>query len=184
KIKDLLKLNVTFIGRDKLIQLIDKNLGNYWRHNDIELLEYERYYIDNISKENELKSLTGFQKEAEKLLTIYIKPRLYKVEEDKESSHPQLIKYEESKILDGNSPAIITGDTGAGKSTFLRKIGEKCILLENEEEKRLPVFISTIDLIETNYELEKAINKNLNGFFNSNWQEAHKAHKILLLVDS
>src|SRR5699024_11935873 len=77
KIKDLLKLNVTFIGRDKLIQLIDKNLGNYWRHNDIELLEYERYYIDNISKEIELKSHNGFHKEVEMILTIFNNQCLY-----------------------------------------------------------------------------------------------------------
>lgn len=184
KLNSELELNISYIDRDDLIKLIDEKLENYWAHNDMELLEYEKYYINDISKENELRSLRAYEKEAERLLNIYVKPRLYKIQEDKESAQHQLVKFEDSKILEINDPAIITGDTGAGKSTFLRKIGEKCIKTPVDGKKRLPVFISTVDLIEAKYDIEEAINKNLNGFFNGNWKEAYKTHNILLLVDS
>lgn len=184
KLASELNLNISFIDRDDLIGLIDQKLENYWAHNDMELLEYEKYYIDNISKENELRSLRAYEKEAQRLLNIYIKPRLYKIQEDKESAQHQLVKFEDSKILECKYPAIITGDTGSGKSTFLRRIGEKCIKAPTDGKKRLPVFISTVDLIEADYNIEKAVNNNLNGFFKGDWKEAYKIHDILLLVDS
>lgn len=184
KFKESFDLNFTFLNRDSLIELIDDNLENYWSHNDIELLEYEKHYITNIANENELRNLRGLHKDSSKLLDFYINPRLYKIEEDKESDQPQFVRYDDSKILEVNSPSIIVGDAGSGKSTFLRKIGELCLKSPGLGRKRLPVFISTIDLIEAGFDLEKAINKNLNGFFNSKWESAHKTHDIILLVDS
>src|SRR5699024_8042393 len=87
-------------------------------------------------------------------------------------------------ILEVKFPSIIVGDAGSGKSTFLRRIGELCMQSAGSGRKRLPVFISTIDLIEVKFDLKEAINRNLNGFFNSNWKVAYKTHDIILLVDS
>lgn len=180
-----LKYNLEFIDRDDLIKLIDEHLPNFWNHQDLELLEYEKYFLNNIAKDGELKRLKISEKTYDKLLGIFIEPRIYQLKEDKESSSPVLVKFDSKKILSIKKPAIIAGDTGAGKSTFLRKIGETCI---NEtsgvNKKKIPVFISTVDLISSKYNIVNAINKCLNSFYEGNFIKALETNDILLLVDS
>tara|TARA_R110001592_G_scaffold1799_1_gene10688 strand:+ start:637 stop:3516 length:2880 start_codon:yes stop_codon:yes gene_type:complete len=179
------KYNYEYLDRDKLILLIDEHLPNFWNHSDLELLEYEKYFLNNIAKDDELKRLKISEKTYDKLLGIFIEPRIYQLKEDKESVHPVLEKFDSKKILEIKTPAIIAGDTGAGKSTFLRKIGETCI---NEavpnKKKRIPIFISTVDLITCDYEILKSVNKNLNGFYEGNYKKALETCDILILVDS
>lgn len=181
KINKILARDIVFLDRDFLIETIEGKLPHYWKQNDVELLEYESYYLKNVAKDNELKSLRGFSEKAMKLVDIYIKPRIYKIEEDKESDNPRLVKYEETRVLRVDVPSIIVGDAGAGKTTFLKKLGELCIL-DKEHKNKLPIFISTIDLIESHYDVEKAIDKNLNGYYEGKWREI--TYDLILLVDS
>ena len=181
-----LNISLEYIDRDLLCTLIDEHLPNFWNHQNIELLEYEKFYLDNILKENELKRLKISERTYDKLLTIFIEPRIYQLKEDKESNIPMQVKFDSKKILNIDTPAIISGDTGAGKSTFLKKIGESCILATEDDlkDRKIPIFISTIDLIANNYDIISTINSNLNGFFNGNYLEAIKSNKVLLLIDS
>jgi len=185
KSKVNIKYNYEYLDRDKLIKLIDENLPNFWNHSDLELLEYEKYFLNSIVKNDELKRLKISEKTYDKLLGIFIEPRIYQLKEDKESVHPVMEKFDSKKIIEIKTPAIIAGDTGAGKSTFLRKIGETCINeATTNKRKRIPVFISTVDLISSNYEVFIAVNKNLNGFYEGNYEKALETCDILILVDS
>lgn len=180
-----LKYNLEFIDRDELIKLIDEYLPNFWNHQDLELLEYEKYFLNNIAKDDELKRLKISEKTYDKLLGIFIEPRIYQLKEDKESASPVFVKFDSKKILGIKTPAIIAGDTGAGKSTFLRKIGETCITeIDGNKKKRIPIFISTVDLISNKYDIISTINKNLNGFFEGKYEKALETNDILILVDS
>ncbi len=180
-----LKYNLKYLERDELIKLIDEHLPNYWNHHDLELLEYEKYFLNNIAQDDELKRLKISEKTYDKLLGIFIEPRIYQLKEDKESDNPVFEKFDSKKILDIKTPAIIAGDTGAGKSTFLRKIGETCIKeSDSKKKKRIPIFISTVDLIACNYEIIGAMNKGLNGFYEGDFRKAIETCDILLLVDS
>ena len=180
-----LAYNIEFLDRDDFIKLIDEHLPNFWNHQDIELLEYEKHFLENIATDNELKRLKISEKTYDKLLGIFIEPRIYQLKEDKESANPSFERYDSKKILTVDTPAIIVGDTGAGKTTFLRKIGESCIVDPTQETKRrIPIFISTVDLISTKYDVVKAINKNLNGFYDNNYENALLSNELLILVDS
>ncbi len=180
-----LKYNIEYVDRDSLIKLVDENLSNFWNHQDIELLEYEKYYLENIAKEDELKRLKISQNTYEKLLNIFIEPRIYQLKEDKESNMPMQIKYDSKKILNIKTPAIISGDTGAGKSTFLKKIGENCIIDgDSKGRRKIPIYVSAIDLISNDYDIEKSVNAILNGFFKGDYEVALETSNILILVDS
>ncbi len=180
-----IKYNTEYIDRDELIKLIDEGLPNFWNHSDLELLEYEKYFLNSIAKDDELKRLKISEKTYDKLLGIFIEPRIYQLKEDKESVHPVLEKFDSKKILEIKTPAIIAGDTGTGKTTFLRKMGETSIKeADPNKKKRIPIFISTVDLISCDYNVSKAINKNLNGFYEGNYLKALETCDILILVDS
>ena len=40
--KELSSISITYIGRDELIQLVDQEFPEYWRHDDIQLIQYEK----------------------------------------------------------------------------------------------------------------------------------------------
>lgn len=58
-------------------------------------------------------------------------------------------------------PIVISGDAGTGKSTLLKKVGEKLIKLnqENIERKNIPVCISTLELLEEKYQINQLVTK-------------------------
>lgn len=84
-------------------------------------------------------------------------------------------------------PIVISGDAGTGKSTLLKKVGEKLIKLnqENIERKNIPVCISTLELLEEKYQINQLVTKKLSVFFaNFNLEDLSKSYQITLLIDS
>ena len=69
-------INLEFLDRDDIIKLLDVHIKDYWKHDDIELLDYERYYCDSILKESELKKLKIFNEKYQKLFDIFIEPKI------------------------------------------------------------------------------------------------------------
>ncbi len=180
-----LKLN--FIGRDRLIKLIDKHYNDFWKHKDLNLIEYEKHFCENLLKDSELKKLKIFNDKYQKLLDIYIEPKIIHFYEDKSTQTPVRKRVSIDDIIKSTKPIILSGDAGAGKSTFLKKIGEHLISLNLSEEiatRYIPVYISTIEIFEENYELEKLIVKKLSNFFSfENISELFSKYNIFLLID-
>ena len=46
---------INFIGRDRMIKLINEHYSEFWRHNDSLLIEYERQFCNDVNQETELK---------------------------------------------------------------------------------------------------------------------------------
>lgn len=82
------QIKLNFIGRDNLIDLINKHYDDFWKHKDLALLEYEKYFHENISKDNELKKLKIFNDKYQKILDIYIEPRITHFYEEKATQTP------------------------------------------------------------------------------------------------
>lgn len=70
-----------YISRDELINLFDKYDGDFWKHDDVALLNYEHKFVQNLDKENQLKLLHLPTDKYKKLLSIFIQPSLIKNEE-------------------------------------------------------------------------------------------------------
>ena len=70
--------SIVYIGRDQIIPLIDKYQNDFWKHDDIQLLDYEKKFHSSLENENQLKLLKLPNDKYEKLINIFIQPSLTK----------------------------------------------------------------------------------------------------------
>lgn len=180
-------LNVphSFLDRDDIINKIEYFIPDFWKHDDMLLLDYERNYCDLILKESELKSLKIFSDKYQKLLNIFIEPKIVHYDEDNETQTPTRKAITIDNIVKDKKPIILAGDAGMGKSTLLKRIGE--IIINNNQEllkKNLPVFISVTELFDAEYDLEKVFSQKLAPFFPSSIDVIYTDYSITLLIDS
>jgi len=182
---ELTNLKLEYIGREELIEQIDSFIPDYWKHDDIELLDYEKNYCDLILRESDLKKLKIFNEKYQKLLDIFIEPKIIHFFEDRETKTPVRKKISIEQIIHDTKPILLSGDAGTGKSTLLKRIGETMIKQNQESEKKnLPVFISVVDLFSSGFDLEKVVRNNLKPFFNSELANVTADYNVTLLIDS
>lgn len=182
EIKDI---KLEFIGRDEMIEQIEKLIPDFWKHDDLELLDYEKHYCNSLLKESDLKKLKIFNEKYEKLLDIFIEPRIIHIYEDKETQTPVKRNISIDNIIIDKKPIILSGDAGTGKSTLLKKIGEIIIKQNQEfEKKNLPIFISVVDLFDSEFDIEKVIHEKLEPFFNADLTALTTDYNVTLLIDS
>lgn len=174
-----------YLGRDEIIDLIEQNNNDYWKHDNLELLDYEKNYCTSILQESELKSLKIFSDKYQKLLDIFIEPKIIHFYEDKETQTPTKKAISVENIIKDKKPLIISGEAGMGKSTLLKRIGE-LIIQSNVTvvKKNLPLFISATELFDSNYDILKVIELKLLPFFGTSLNELFDEYYITLLIDS
>ena len=125
RINDSIKnFKVNFIDRDALILLMDKNFPDFWKHDDIKLLQYEKDYKNEMSKDNELKQLNIPNEKIQKLVSIYIDPQLSTYTEDTKTHTPTKKRATLADVIDDGKPLIISGLSGSGKSTLFKHAGD------------------------------------------------------------
>ena len=175
----------SFLDRDDIIKKIETFIPDFWKHDDMQLLDYERNYCDSILKESELKSLKIFSDKYQKLLNIFIEPKIVHYDEDNETQTPTRKAITIDNIVKDKKPIILAGDAGMGKSTLLKRIGE--IIINNNQDllkKNLPVFISVTELYDAEYDLEKVLTEKLAPFFPASIDVIYTDYSITLLIDS
>ncbi|MBT1704442.1 NACHT domain-containing protein [Chryseosolibacter indicus] len=178
-------LKVNFIGRDEVIQLIDHHNPGYWRHSDTVLLDYEKSYCAEIVKDSQLKKLPIFNDKYEKVLNIFIEPRIYHLSQELETNTPTRKRVSLEQIIEGAKPALITGDPGTGKSTSLKKIGEQIVHSNRDSKiKGLPLYFSVVEVFEADYDVSRLINNKLTPYFGAINDDFFEQYKLTLLVDS
>lgn len=176
---------VDFIERDKIINLIDQFKIDYWRHTDTHLLKYEKFYKDVITKDTELKRLKIFNDKYSNALDFFIEPSIFFLREDKESNIPTRLKVNIPYVINRKNPVIISGDTGTGKTTILKKIGEEIISNNSEDSKKtIPLFVSATDILSNDFKIEELINIMFSQYFESGIEELAESYSIYLLIDS
>jgi len=73
-------INPTFIERDELISLIDKHYPEFWRHDDLNLLSYEKKLLQELDEDTELRKLIFSEDKYKKKLDFLKKARhLYQI---------------------------------------------------------------------------------------------------------
>ena len=179
-------IKLDFIGRDRLIKLLDTSFSDFWKHDDLMLIEYEKQFCEYSSKETDLKKLKIFNDKYLKLLEIYIEPRLYFFYEDKKTQTPTRKRVTINDIIKEPKPIILSGDAGTGKSTLIKKVGET--LIENnllDITKNVPVFITVTEIFENEYKIADLVSKKIRHSFSTlGLTEFFKNYAITILVDS
>lgn len=167
-IRDIIKnFEVSFIGRDELIRLVDDNFPDLWKHEDIELLDYESDYKKSISNDNQLKKLKLPSEKCQRLLDIYISPRITSYEEDPKTRTLKRKRIDISELLDKQTPIIISGQSGAGKTSLFKHIGQLLIARNSqiEDRKNLPIILTAIDILEYNRNILDLLENRLLKYF-------------------
>lgn len=185
-LKSLLpKLTIDFLGRDDLIVLIDKHLQDFWKHDDVRLLAYERDYCESVYGDNDLKKLQIFNEKYDKLLQIFIEPTYHHFYEDKATNTPIRKKVSLEQLSTNKRPMVLSGSAGTGKTTSLKKIGEGLISSNQSaaNKKNLPVFLSITELFEANYNIGKLITKKLQPHFDVE-TDYYDLYNVVILIDT
>ena len=178
---------VTFVGRDELVKLVDEHFPDLWKHEDVELLSYESEYKNNISNDNQLRKLKLPSEKCQRLLDIYISPRITTYEEDPKTRTLKRKRIEINDLISKNTPIVISGQSGAGKTSLFKHIGQLLIdkNAQLEERKNLPVILTAIDILEHNRNIKNLLEDKLKKYFpNSNLQELSSKYKITIFIDS
>ncbi|APY10487.1 hypothetical protein BWZ22_04180 [Seonamhaeicola sp. S2-3] len=177
-------ISVSFIGRDDLIQLIDENYEDFWKHSDLNLIEYEKAFCSTTIQDTEIKKLKIFNDKYQKLLDIFIEPRIYYTYEDKSTNTPVRKKIGLDYLINDKNNNIISGDAGTGKTTLLKKIGENLIFNNTDNKNRnLPIFFSTTEIFENDYNIKNLLERKVSLNFEVN-EGFYENYKITLLIDS
>jgi ABC-type iron transport system FetAB ATPase subunit len=180
------KKTINYLSRDKIIEHINRYLEDYWSHDDVQLIGYERFYKDSIVRDSDLKSLKIFSDKYQKLLDIFIEPKIIHFDEDPETKTPISRKISIEHIVSEKNSLIIAGEAGMGKSTLLKRIGEAVINLNSENSTMsLPVFITVNELHLFKYEISKILtDKLLPHFTEDNLETLFANYSFVLLLDS
>lgn len=176
-----------YFGREDVIALVDKEFPDYWRHDDSALIEYEHQYESVRESENQLKLLHLPTDKMQKLMNIFIQPTLVEEMEDAQTHTLMRKRLEMKDLVESRKNAIISGLAGSGKSTLLYNIGlmisQANATLNTGEKKKLPIFLTAMDLINHQKEVKEAIIDKTNTL-GLPWLELVEKYEITLLVDS
>lgn len=179
-------IRIDYIGRDRLISIIDDKFADYWRHDDTALVEYERQFAEVMEKENQLKLLHLPTDKLKRLISIFIQPSLLEEEEDARTHMLTRKRVDMTELMKSGQSAIVSGQAGAGKSTLLYNFG-LALSKENNSvtnrKKYLPVFVTAMDLINASKDV-KAVLLSKTKTLGTTLLELTEAYEVILLVDS
>ena len=178
---------ISFIGRDELAKLVDQHFPDLWKHEDVELLNYENEFKKSVSNDSQLRKLKLPSEKCQRLLDIYISPRITSYEEDSKTKTFKRKRIEIKELLEKTTPVIISGQSGTGKSSLFKHIGQLLIDKNSQivEKKNLPVVLTAIDILEHNRNIKNLLEDKLSGFFpNTKFQDLYLKYRITVFVDS
>lgn len=179
-------IRINYVGRDNLITLLDTYYPDFWKHDDSNLIHYENDFATIIKEDNQLKKLKISSEYSQKLLSIFIEPSLSYISEDPHTHTLVRNRIDKMGIIKENQPAYICGLSGSGKTTLLKNIGLS-LIEENQqlERKNLPIFISSLEILQNDFDVNKIIRLKLDRHFAGiELKKLSKDYKILVLIDS
>lgn len=176
------EINVQFIEFEELNKLILKHHPNFYTYESFNLTSYEKYFLEVMTEKSALRQIQGLEGKVQKLLDIYINPKIFEVKDDLEHRDIQLTKTDELKISLLENSAILEGDTGSGKSSIFREIG-KILIKSKSRRKCLPVIINSYLLTITDFNIKKCTETLLEKTIGDNWNKILESYDLVILVD-
>jgi len=77
--------DLDFWSRKRIIELIDEHLTDFWSHGDSFIQSYEAEFIEKLETDRELKKLLKLDDKYDKLLNVFVEPKIFVFTEDKET---------------------------------------------------------------------------------------------------
>lgn len=186
-VKKSINISPTYIERDELITLIDEHYSDFWRHEDQELLLYEKELLDVVQEDTELRKLNFAQDKYKKKLDFFIEPQLSRCYEDKNTKTIVRKKYNIEDLIQQQTSLLIQGEAGCGKSTLLKRI-VKYLIEGNpilKEKKNLPIYLSVQEIVGAANDLKQLIQTKLHTILgDAPLGEIKDKYFIHLLLDS
>ena len=177
-----------YIGRDELIKFIDTVFPEYWRHNDIELIQYENDFKSFIEEDTNLRKFTFSADKYKQKLNFFIEPQLSNRYEDKKTGTLIRKRTNVDGLVQLENPLIIDGMNGSGKSTVLKRIGLKLIECNGTTEnikKSVPVFITALEIFKSNGNIKTLVLNKLHTIAgDAGLKELTDKYNIHILIDS
>ncbi|MBR2298591.1 MAG: NACHT domain-containing protein [Clostridia bacterium] len=186
--KNSTNINPTYIEREELLSLIEEYYSDFWRHDDQNLLAYEKQLLDELDEDTELRKLSFSEDKYKKKLDFFIEPHLSRCYEDLSTKTIVRKKYSVHDVITSKSSILIQGEAGCGKSTLLKKIAKK--LIEDNPgikngKKNLPLYITVQDLIIGINDIKTLIQDKLNIILGeAPLGEIKDKYYIHILIDS
>ena len=186
--KNSKNINPTYIEREGLVALIDEHYSDFWRHDDQNLLAYEKKLLAELEEDTELRKLSFSKDKYKKKLDFFIEPHLSRCYEDINTRTVVRKKYNVQEVIASKSSVLIQGEAGCGKSTLLKKIAKN--LVEDNpgikgDKKNLPLYITVQDLIAGADNIITLIQNKLNIILGeAPLSEIKDKYYIHILIDS
>lgn len=175
-----------YLGRDEIVKLITEVLPEFWRHEDLTLIKYEKNLVEYLEQDNDLKKLKFPKENYGKLLNIFVEPRLVRYYEDSKTKTTVCKNYSMVELIKYKEPLVIDGQAGYGKSTLLKSIAR--YLIDNngpkDNRKNFPIYLSSLDIFENNFNIGNAIRNKIGNFTECSIKELSEVYQIHLLIDS
>lgn len=183
---ELNAIQINYLGRDELINQVDDIFPEYWRHDDLLLIQYEKNYTTFVENDSDLKKLKFPNDKYAKLLDIFIEPKLVRYYQDVKTNSPVSKQYTLNELIAHKESIIIEGEAGAGKSTLLKKIGIK--LIEDNtthiQKKHFPIYLTALEIFEADNNVSNAIRTKIATFSEAPLSELTQQYDVQLLIDS
>ena len=186
--KNSTNINPTYIEREGLINQIDEYYSDFWRHEDQNLLAYEKQLLTELEEDTELRKLSFSEDKYKKKLDFFIEPYLSRYYEDTNTKTVVRKKYSLLEVVASTSSVLIQGEAGCGKSTLLKKIAKNLIEDNSgikDDKKNLPLYITVQDLITGVDDIKGLIQNKLNIILGeAPLAEIKGKYLIHILIDS
>lgn len=185
--KELKTLRMAYLGRDELIAQVNEVFPEFWRHEDFQLIQYEKSFTAFVANDSDLKKLKFPNDKYAKLLSIFIEPVLRRYYQDANTNTPVSKKYSVRELIEYDESVIIEGEAGSGKSTLLKKIGER-LIEENTSQikkKNFPIFLTALEIFDAGNNISNAIRARLSEEnIEAPLSEISRQYSVHLLIDS
>lgn len=175
-----------YLGRDEIVALVDEVLADFWRHEDITLIKYEKEMIAYLDQDNDLRKLKFPNEKYSKLTNIFVEPHLIRYYEDPKTKTTVQKKFSMAELIEHDESLIIDGPAGFGKSTLLKTIARNLIEQNGPQadKKNFPIYISTLDIFEDSFNIGNVIRKKIGNFTEAPLSELAEEYCVHLLIDS
>lgn len=186
--EQFVKTQIIYWGCNELVVQIDEKNADYWYSSDKFLSQYEKEFLQNQSKEFELSKLNIFGEKHQQMLSVFVNPKILKLKFSNKREAEFVSTATIQQIALSNSPSILTGEPGTGKTTILRKIGEQLIDWNHENlnaKKYLPIFLDYVEILNHDHSIQKVVESKVSKVFvTQKLEDVIKGYKIVLLIDS
>lgn len=143
-----IKNTVEYWDQDHLINFTDEYFEDFWRHQDQALIAYENKFRQRINDSFQIKKLVEFRAAFEKLLEIFVEPKI-KIKNIKINSQKPWSEATINGLISENKRLMVVhGEPGTGKTRVLNEIGRRLSDQNNSKsgKKYLPIFVDSISI--------------------------------------